>query len=462
MQPTILIAEDEPSQRFTFREFCKQSGYDVIEASDGEEAYYFLTRDETKQIHLLLTDLNMPKMGGMELTRQSRSARPDVPVIVLTMSTDMQDAVNAMQAGAHDFITKPVDPERLRVSIANALQNKSLRAEVVRLTRQSKGGFGFDDLIGADGGLKDAVEMGRRLASSDLPVLITGESGVGKEVFARAIHGESKRADAPYIAMNCGAIPANLAESILFGHEKGSFTGAIAKSLGKFREAQGGTLFLDEIGELPGEVQAKLLRAIQNKEIEPVGYGKSVPIDVRIISATHRDLRDDVASGRFREDLFYRLNVLPLHLAALRERRSDIAPLVHYFVDHVAVREGVKPRSISREAMELLMQHPWPGNVRELENCIARALLLAAGDEITHHDIAPLLEAHGRSTAPVTGGDVVGLLHENGQRKTMQELEAEIITHTLAAFNQVVPKAAAMLGIGQSTIYRKLAERDRK
>jgi DNA-binding NtrC family response regulator len=462
MQPTILIAEDEPSQRFTFREFCKQAGYDVIEASDGEEAYYFLTRDETKQIQLLLTDLNMPKMGGMELTRQSRSARPDVPVIVLTMSSDMQDAVNAMQAGAHDFITKPVDPERLRVSIANALQNKSLRAEVVRLTRHSKGGFGFSDLIGAEGGLQEAVEMGKRLASSDLPVLITGESGVGKEVFARAIHGESKRADAPYIAMNCGAIPANLAESILFGHEKGSFTGAIAKSLGKFREAQGGTLFLDEIGELPGEVQAKLLRAIQNKEIEPVGYGKSVPIDVRIISATHRDLRDDVASGRFREDLFYRLNVLPLHLNALRERRSDIIPLVHYFVDHVAVREGVKPRSISREAMELLMQHPWPGNVRELENCIARALLLAAGDEITHHDIAPLLEAHGRSAVPVTAGNVVGLLHENGQRKTMQELEAEIITHTLAAFNQVVPKAAAMLGIGQSTIYRKLAERDRK
>jgi len=459
MQPTILIAEDEPSQRFTFREFCRQAGYDTIEASDGEEALYYLQRDETAQIQLLLTDLNMPKLSGINLTRATRQHRPDVPVIVLTMSTDMQDAVDAMRLGAHDFITKPVDFERLRVSIGNALQNRHLQAEVMRLTRHTKGGFGFSDLIGHEGGLKDAVAMGKRLASSDLPVLITGESGVGKEVFARAVHGESKRTNAPYIAINCGAIPANLAESILFGHEKGSFTGAIAKSIGKFREAQGGTLFLDEVGELPTDMQAKLLRAIQNKEIEPVGLGKAVDIDVRIISATHRDLRDDVASGRFREDLFYRLNVLPLHLASLCERREDIAELVHHFVEQIALREGVNPRNIHESAMALLKTHDWPGNVRELENCMARALLLASGDEITDEDIAPLLQPRIRAGGGSSGGNAVSLLHENGVHKTMQELESEIIARTLDAVEQAVPKAAATLGIGQSTIYRKLSDR---
>lgn len=458
MAATILIAEDEPSQRFTFAEFCKRAGYDVIEAADGQQALYFLKRDENRQIHLLLTDLSMPEMDGMELIAAARELRAEMPVIVLTMSAQAEDAVRAMQAGAHDFITKPVDAERLRVSIANALQTLNLKAEVARLTRSTKGALSFDDLIGHATGLKDAVEIGRKLARADLPVLITGESGVGKEVFARAIHTESKRINAPFIAINCGAIPANLAESVLFGHEKGAFTGAIAKSLGKFREAQGGTLFLDEIGELPTEVQAKLLRALQNKEIDPVGYGKPVPVDVRIISATHRDLREDVRDNRFREDLFYRLNVLPIHIPPLRERAQDIAELARSFTEHFATKEGLKERPITKDAMALLMRHEWVGNVRELENTVSRALLLAAGDEITAEDIAPLLQKHTPAEAGAQG-DEIRLLHANGTRKTMDELESEIIACTLNAYDQAVPKAAASLGIGQSTLYRKLSER---
>lgn len=462
MQPTILIAEDEPSQRFTFSEFCRRAGYAVIEATHGQEALYFIKKDETKQIQLVLTDLSMPEMGGLELITQAKEWRPELPIIVLTMSSETEDAVHSMQAGAHDYITKPVDAERLRISIQNALQTTNLRAQVARLTRASRDAFGFTDLIGHDGGLQECVAVGRKLASSDLPVLITGESGVGKEVFARAIHGESKRAGQPFIAINCGAIPANLAESVLFGHEKGAFTGAIAKAIGKFREAQGGTLFLDEIGELPLETQAKLLRALQNKEIEPVGLGKPVQIDVRIISATHRDLRDDVASHRFREDLFYRLNVLPLHLTALRERAIDIPALVDYFIAQLASREGITPRSIGLRAMPLLMQHDWPGNVRELENCISRALLLAAGEEISKEEIEPLLHVRVKSSMVAAPTDGIALKHPDGSRKTLEELEAEIIARTLDECDQAVPKAAAILGMGQSTLYRKLSERDRK
>ena len=462
MQATILIAEDEASQRFTFVELCKQAGYDVIEAKNGAEALHLLKQDDTEQIELLLTDLNMPELDGFGLIEQARSLRAKLPIIVLTSSQETQDAVKSMQMGANDFISKPVDAERLRVSLQNVLQTENLRDQVKRLTRASEGKFGFSDLIGHNAGLQKTVELGQKIAGSDLPVLITGESGAGKEVLARAIHGESPRAGQPFMAVNCGAIPANLAESVLFGHEKGAFTGAIAKSLGKFREAQGGTLFLDEIGELPLETQAKILRALQNKEIEPVGLGQPVPIDVRIVSATHRNLAEDVAEKRFREDLYYRLNVLPLEVPALRDRAGDIPHLVEYFAERLSAREGVTKRSFSDAAMQLLCKHVWVGHVRELENCVSRALLLAAGDVIMPNDIEPLLQ-QGAPTLQtrVIGEDMVALVHEDGTRKTLEDLEFEAISHALNACEQSVPKAAAMLGMGQSTLYRKISERER-
>ena len=428
MRPTVLIAEDEASQRFTFHELCKRAGYDVIEAKDGAEALYFLKQDETEQIQILLTDLNMPKLSGIELIKEARALRAGLPIIVLTSSQETDDAVESMQAGANDFISKPVDSERLRVSIQNVLQTENLRHQVKQLTRESKGSFGFDDLIGHNAGLEATVKLARKIAHSDLPVLISGESGAGKEVLAQAIHGESSRSYQPFMAVNCGAIPANLAESVLFGHEKGAFTGAIAKSLGKFREAQGGTLFLDEIGELPLETQAKLLRALQNKEIEPVGLGRPVSIDVRIISATHRNLAEAVAEKLFREDLFYRLNVLPIGLPALRDRKNDIPELVEYFCDRLSSREGVPKREINADAMQLMQNHPWVGNVRELENCVSRALLLASGETITREDVEPLLQPAGQTiSTPDASPNMVSLTHGDGSHKTLEEIEQEAI-----------------------------------
>lgn len=461
MTTTILIAEDEASQRFTCHELCKRFGYSVIEAKDGEEALYYLRRDESQQIGMLLTDLDMPERDGLSLIHAAREWRPDLPIVVITASDAVEDTVASMRAGAHDFITKPIEPERLRVSLQNALAHRSLRNEVVRLTRESKGQFRFADLIGAEGGLKHAITLAQKLAGSDLPVLITGESGVGKEAFARAIHGESRRAGQPFIAINCGAIPANLAESVLFGHEKGAFTGAVAKTLGKFREAQGGTLFLDEIGELPADTQVKLLRALQAKEIEPVGLGKAVAIDVRIISATHRDLNEAVEQQRFREDLFYRLNVLPLHLLPLRERPEDIPALIAYFTERLATKEGVVPRPLSPAAMQKLMEYHWPGNVRELENCMSRALLLAQGNEIGTEALEGLLRpATGKAphATPPEEATQIMLLRDDGSTKTMEEIEREVIEKTLARTDHTVPKAAAMLEIGQSTLYRRIQE----
>ena len=294
MTRTVLIAEDESTQRLTLSAMLEKLGYRVVEAKNGAEALHYLKRDDAAMFDLLLTDLNMPEMSGLELITAARKQLPALPIIVLTMSTELEDAVACVRAGAYDFIPKPIEAARLSLSIEHALQVSAMQTEISRLTRTVRGETGFTSLIGCESGLRAAVAAGRKLAISDLPVLISGESGVGKEVFARALHGESNRAGKPFVAINCGAIPLNLAESVLFGHEKGAFTGAIAKSLGKFREAQGGTLFLDEIGELPADTQAKLLRALQNQEIEPVGLASSVKVDVRIISATHRNLHDDV------------------------------------------------------------------------------------------------------------------------------------------------------------------------
>jgi len=429
-----------------------------MEAKNGEEALKLLQQDSTQQISLVMTDLHMPMMDGKSLIKAAKELRPGLPIIVLTASPQIDDAVECVRAGAHDYILKPIEQERLRISLENTLRTGALSAEVSRLTRVTSGAFRFSDLIGHEGGLKPAVNIGRKIATSDLPVLITGESGVGKEAFARAIHGESKRAGKPFIAVNCGAIPSNLAESVMFGHEKGAFTGAVAKALGKFREAQGGTLFLDEIGELPHDTQVKLLRALQSKEIEPVGLAKPVTVDVRIISATHRDLTTQVKEGAFREDLFYRLNVLPLHLPALRERKADIMPLVRYFTERLLAREGIAPRPLDEYAQELLLSYGWPGNVRELENCISRALLLTNSDYITRAEIEGFLRLTHYNED--NANDVhISLTRADGSRKTMQEIEEEVIARTLAYYANAVPKAALTLDIGQSTLYRKLSDK---
>lgn len=302
---------------------------------------------------------------------------------MLTGNKDIKIAVDAMRYGAADFLTKPPEPERLRVSIHNALKLSVLEKEVTRLKRQESGTLTFDSLIGYDKGLSSVVKIGRKAAGADIPVLWAKPVSV-KKVFARAIHGEGKRVGKPFVAVNCGAIPEQLAESTLFGHEKGAFTGAISKTIGRFREAEGGTIFLDEVGDLPLNSQVKLLRVLQQKEIVPVGGSKAIPVNVRIISATNRDLEKDVQNGKFREDLIFRLNVLSVHLPPLRERQEDIPALIRHFVERFSVGEKLLLKEVSKQAMSELCGRQWAGNVRELENVIHRAIVL------------PVMEIHWR------------------------------------------------------------------
>ncbi len=461
---TVLIVEDETSQRLSLAALCENCSYKAIQAANGQEALFYLKKQDETPIDLIITDLFMPEMDGHELMRVLHEEYPHIPVIVVTTSDQAQDAVKMMQLGAIDFMTKPVQEERLTVSIRNAIKIEGLREEVGRLRRKEKGTFCFDDLIGHAAGLTETVTMSRKIAQSELPVLILGESGVGKEVFARAIHGESRRAGKPFIAVNCGAIPKNLTESTLFGHEKGSFTGAINKSLGKFREANGGTLFLDEIGELPLDTQVKLLRVLQQKEIEPVGLASPVKVDVRIISATNRNLSEQVKEGAFREDLFYRLNVLPLTIPPLRKRKDDIVMLAQHFLEQTAITEHQPQKHLSEEAVEWAVSYDWPGNVRELENTLSRAALLSEGQDIKKDDLKFLIEQPVKETDfAISGNDhQISLMRSDGSPKNMDELYDDIIRYTMEHCQHNVSEAAVILGIGQSTLYRKLGSNKKK
>ena len=325
MAQTILIVEDDPAQLRYFETVVTTLGYAAQTAADGEAAVDFLRRPDGGAVDLVLLDLVLPGIDGVEVLEKVKPARPDLPIIILTMQGGVGTVVKAMRAGATDFFIKPVSPERLQVSIENALRLRTLSGELSRMERQIQGELGFSDLVCRSEPMLAVIELARRAAGSNIPVLIEGESGVGKEMIARAIQGSGERAGKPFVAVNCGAIPENLVESILFGHEKGSFTGASDKHSGKFREASGGTLFLDEIGDLALDIQVKLLRVLQENEIDPVGSSKPVAVDVRLISATNRNLQDRVRRQQFREDLYYRLNVFPVHVPPLRERGADIS-----------------------------------------------------------------------------------------------------------------------------------------
>ena len=338
MTKTVLVVDDDPTQRRLIQSVLEREGLIVAHAETGEQAIDRLTQGATPDAIML--DLVMPGLGGLATLKEMRLRGFTQPVVVLTATGGIDTVVQAMQAGAQDFFVKPAAPERIMVSIRNALQLGDLKGEVDRLKKKSSGKITFNDLIGASPAMTMVKRLGERAARSSIPILVLGESGVGKEVIARAVHGASDRAGKPFVAVNCGALPENLIESILFGHEKGSFTGATDKHLGKFQEANGGTLFLDEIGELPLDMQVKLLRALQESEIDPVGSKRSVKVDVRIVSATNRDLAKQVAEGRFREDLYYRLNVFPIEAPALRERREDIPALTSHFIRRFNVEEG--------------------------------------------------------------------------------------------------------------------------
>jgi DNA-binding NtrC family response regulator len=455
MTHTILLVEDDPVQRKLLTGVINQRlGFVTAQAADGDEA---LARLEAGGISLAVVDYRMPGMDGLTLLAHIAKRYHGLPVIMLTGNNDVDVVVKAMKGGACDFMVKPPEPERLRVSIHNALRISALEKEVSRLRRKDKGSVLFEDIVGHDGGLAGIVSVARKAATSDIPVLITGETGTGKEVFARAIHGEGRRAGKAFIAVNCGAIPGNLVESTLFGHEKGAFTGAVSKATGCFRDADGGTLFLDEIGDLPSDAQVKLLRVIQEKEIVSVGGGRAIAVDVRVISATNRDLRKDVKEGRFREDLYFRLNVLSLHLPPLRDRRMDIPQLVRHFLEKHAAREGLPLKQSSKEALDTLSSHPWPGNVREVENTLHRILVMSENDILTSEDCMSLENPAGNNvfSNPDLLQTVPSVLDAMGRLKPLEEIEKEVMHFALACSGRNISVAAKMLGMARSTFYKK-------
>jgi DNA-binding NtrC family response regulator len=475
MAKTVLVIDDDPTQRRLLSAAVEKAGFACRTAPDGETGVAIAT-DANAGADVVLLDLTMPGLSGMDTLEMLTERRPDLPVIMLTATSGIDTIVAAMRTGAVDFVVKPANPERVVVSIRNALKLSSLTGEVKRLTRKAEGGMGFEDMIASAPIMQQVLRLGQRAAASDIPVLILGESGVGKEVIARCIQGASDRSGKPFISVNCGAIPENLVESILFGHEKGAFTGAVARSAGKFVEADGGTLFLDEVGELPLDMQVKLLRALQEGEVDPVGARRPVKVDVRIISATNRDLAQRVKEGGFREDLFYRLNVFPVEMPALRERTEDVPALVDHFIARFNASEGTRILGASEEALKMLCAFDWPGNVRQLENSVFRAVVLCEGEYLQPHDfpqisgvmpeIASLPElpakaAPANDVAPapigVPGAGPVSVMEE-GEVRSLADVERDLIAFAIEHYAGHMSEVSRRLGIGRSTLYRKVRE----
>jgi DNA-binding NtrC family response regulator len=475
MAKTVLIVDDDPTQRRLMQAVCERAGYYVMQAEDGEKAIDVMRSDSGRGVSVMMLDLTMPKLGGIEVLEELRTFAPDLPVIVLTAQGGVETVVKAMQAGANDFFVKPASPERVVVSINNALNVTTLKGEVNRLKRKHEGAMGFSDVKGDSRALQACIRMGERAAASNIPILITGESGTGKEMIARAIQGSSDRAGRPFVTVNCGAIPDNLVESVLFGHEKGSFTGAVGKHNGKFQEAHGGTIFLDEVGEMPLEAQVKLLRVLQEGEVDPVGAKRPVKVDVRVISATNRNLGEEVKAGTFREDLFYRLNVFPVEVPPLRERREDIPSLIQHFIHRYNAEEGRDVQGVQHEVMDVLCAQDWPGNVRQLENMIFRAVVLCEDAWLGPEDFPTLSAAF--DAAGVDGGppilieemtssadgmpaqsDPVAILDREGHLRSLYEIERDLIAMAIEKYNGQMSEVARRLGIGRSTLYRKVQE----
>lgn len=455
MTNTILIGEDEPVQRSLLSALLtKKLGYKTLTAENGQQVLKHIRESNIGDISALLLDLGMPELNGFEVLKFLHKHRPDLPVIILTAKDDTATAVAAIKEGASDFIVKPANPAQLDVALKNAIRLSTLSRELTRLKRDREGALKFQDLIGYEGGLSAVIDYARKAAASDVPILMTGEISTGKELLARAIHGESKRVGSPFITVHCGKPSI---EIILFGQEKG--TGNSMRIPGKFREAERGTIFLDDIHALTPEVQAKLLRVIQEREIEPLGSDKPVKVNVRIISATDCDLKQEVKAGRFREDLYFRLNVLRIAMPPLRDRKQDIIPLVDYFTQRLSSMDALPMKSISADARHYLSEYAWPGNMRELEGLIHRALVLSEEDTITRSLLKQIHEESSDTALPVVGPHIA-LKKSNGLPKTMAEIETEAMQKTMEEYEGNITRAAEALGIAKSTFYRKMKPDD--
>jgi len=439
----ILIADDEPSSRQALAELLERWGYDVLQARDGKEA---LKRAMEHSPDLVITDLVMPNMDGLWLLRSIREELGDVPVVLLTGRGTIDSAVEAIREGAYDFLEKPVNPSRLRVVVDRAAEKMATQKEVAALRHSLRQSGSDGPVLGVSPAMRKVYSLVEKVAPSKTSVVITGPSGTGKEVIARAIHNLSPRRDKPFIAINCSAIPATLMESEIFGHEKGAFTGADQRRLGCFELANGGTLFLDEVGELPVELQAKFLRVIEEEKLRRLGGKSEIAVDVRVICATHRNLKRQIEAGAFREDLYFRLNVFSIELPRLKERREDIPLLAQHFVERFAREAGKRIRGITPEAMKLLEAYSWPGNIRELRNTMERGVILCDGDMIDESHLPPEM-----GSAP-SGNAVIKL----SLGLPLREVEKEYILGSLRRNKGNKSRTAEVLGISEKTLYNKL------
>ncbi|MGH6762430.1 MAG: sigma-54-dependent transcriptional regulator [Phyllobacterium sp.] len=502
MSDPILIVDDDPIQLRLLQSVVERAGHEAIMANGGQAALSMLSGPRGDEVALVILDLTMPDLDGLAVLQNMRDNGNRLPVIVQTAREGIDTVINAMRIGAFDYFVKPADPVRLQTSIVNALKVEALEGAARRSVETSSERLTFDDLVMLSPAMLNVVRLGRKAATSSIPIMVEGESGVGKEVVARAIQGTSERRNRPFVTVNCSAIPELLVESILFGHEKGAFSGASERHVGKFVEAHRGTLFLDEVGDLPLDVQGKLLRAVQSGEIEPVGARQPTKVDIRIISSTHRNLVDLVRAGRFREDLYYRLNVFPIIVPPLRGRREGIPHLVEHFMARFTAEEGRGHiKGVTPDAMAILDAYDWPGNVRQLENAVFRAVVLCEGEVLTADDFPQIrAQTHGidmdgaleRAGQPVsrpiaapamTGKDMdsgeapaqnaethldgtrlsgqFGLLRSldmRGNIRTLASVEEEMIRFAIAHYNGQMSEIARRLGIGRSTLYRKLKE----
>jgi DNA-binding NtrC family response regulator len=438
----ILVVDDEEQMRDLLVKVLERKGYQVSVCGNGVDALAFLEREPAD---LVVTDVRMPGLSGMEALRAIKELNPDIVVIIMTAFGSIDQAVQAVKDGAYDYINKPFKIDEMLLTIEKALEERRLRHEVSTLRQELRTRYHFENLIGKSRAMQEIFGLIEQVAGSRSTVMVYGKSGTGKELVAKAIHYNSPRSARAFVAVNCAAIPAELLESELFGHEKGSFTGAIATKVGKFELATGGSLFLDEVGSMRLDLQAKILRALQEREVERVGGTRTIKIDVRVIAATNRDLKKAVEEGTFREDLYYRLNVVPITLPDLKDRQEDIPLLANHFVQKFAQESNPAIREISKEAMAVLMSHAWPGNVRELENVIERAVTLGHGPAVLSADLPPHLAGGANPLERALTKDA-----------TLEDLERDYIAMILQRTKGHQIRAATILGIDRRTLYRKI------
>lgn len=456
---TIALIDDDLDLLDLLTSFFKQRGYKVVAFSNAEEALIEIENKRT-EADVVISDLKLPVMSGMEFIKRTRKSIPSLPIILMTSEGSVETAVEAIESGAYDFVLKPLHIPQLLISVQRALHLNEVQTENTNLKSlfQGQDFMGLKGVIGKSQGFKKAMELAKRVSSSQANILISGESGSGKEVIAKAVHELGDKKDGPFIAINCSAIPENLLESELFGHAKGAFTGANDKKIGLFEEANKGTLFLDEIGDLTLALQAKLLRVLQERKVKRIGENQYRDISARIICATHKDLRKEVTEGRFREDLYFRLNVIPIYMPPLRERRDDILPLSEYFLKKFSLMNNVSVKGFSKDAIQKLENHEWKGNVRELENAIERAVVLSTSDILQSEDLPTEDVFRKDSSSESESSPKKGLSFEDDKPVTLDELSKKYIQHIFDKNGGAKEQTAKDLGIDRKTLYRKLKE----